>query len=74
MTDKMKLAQLLDQFVDDLNTGVMPRIYELMASEPDAVAEMVPLLDFVAWFKASTTQVPVSEKEEIRHKSAKDVL
>jgi hypothetical protein len=53
MADEMELAQLLDQFVDDLNNGRVPRIYELMVSDPETVAELIPLLDLAAWFKTS---------------------
>ena len=56
MTTELELAQMLDKFVDDLNEGVTPRIYELMASGSDAADDLIPLLDLVAQFKASTTE------------------
>jgi hypothetical protein len=66
MTTELELAQMLDQFVDDLNEGVIPQIYELMASGSDAADDLIPLLDLVAQFKASTVQMPVNEKDRIK--------
>ena len=61
MTNELELAQLLDQFVDDLGDGVMPRIYELMDSDPEVVTELIPLLDLAAWFKVSSAEMPANE-------------
>ncbi len=69
MADEMELAQLLDQFVDDLNNGRVPRIYELMVSDPETVAELIPLLDLAAWFKTSNVQAPATDAETIKNLS-----
>ena len=66
MTTELELAQMLDQFVDDLNNGVTPRIYELMASGFGAADDLIPLLDLAAQFKASTVQMPANEKERVK--------
>lgn len=66
MTTELELAQMLDQFVDDLNEWVTPQIYELMASGSDAADDLIPLLDLVAQFKASTVQMPADEKERVK--------
>jgi hypothetical protein len=66
MTTELELAEMLDQFVDDINRGVAPQIYELMAAVPDAADDLIPLLDLIAQFKASTAQMPDSEKEKIK--------
>jgi len=66
MINELELAQLLDQFVDDLDDGVMPRIYELMDFDPEVVTELIPLLDLAAWFKVSSVQMPANEKERVK--------
>jgi hypothetical protein len=66
MTTELEMAQMLDEFIDDLNEGVMPRVYELMASGLDIPEDLIPLLDLAAQFKVSTVQMPSSEKERVK--------
>lgn len=68
--DELKLALLLDELVNDLNNGVMPKIYTLMESDPELAAELAPLVDFSIWFKAETAQIP----EDIEAKIEQNII
>lgn len=65
MTDENKLNRLLSEFVDDLNDGKEPRLYDYLLDHPDEADEILPLTNFVSWFKAATIEIPEDEKESI---------
>lgn len=66
MTTELDLIAVLDQFVEDLDEGVTPRIYELMASDSETIADLIPLLELITLTEASTVQMPVAETEKVR--------
>ncbi len=68
MDNQARIEQIISEFVDDLNKGVSPRLYDLMANEPELTASLLPILDFTAWFKAIAVEVPKEEKETIKTK------
>lgn len=46
--DMITIEQLIEEYVDDLNAGVFPRVYEHMESNPHYEWEAVlPLLEFI---------------------------
>src|SRR5205809_934679 len=66
MSDENKLEQLLNEFVDDLNAGREPKLYEYLLDNPEDADELLPMMNFVGWYKQTTMEVPVSEKEKVR--------
>lgn len=66
MTEELNFSEILNQFMDDLDNGVTPRVYELMASDPDVIADLVPLLDLITLARASTAQIPDAQKQSMK--------
>lgn len=67
MNEKRKYEQILDQFIDAMNAGEELRIDELLNGDENELSELLPLLDFVAWFKVSSTDVVEDEKSVIKN-------
>ncbi len=65
MNDERKYEQMLDQFIDAMNAGEVPPI-DLLTGDEQALSELLPLLDFVAWFKVSNTDVIEEDKAAIK--------
>lgn len=66
MNSEQKYEQILDQFVDAMNAGENLPIDELLSAGEAELVEMLPLLDFIAWFKVSSSPVTASEKSTIK--------
>lgn len=66
MNTELNLSELLNQFLDDLDGGVTPRIYDLIASDPDAIEDLIPLLDLISLARASTAQIPIEKKQNMK--------
>jgi hypothetical protein len=66
MTTELNLMAILDQFMEDLDEGVEPRIYELMASDPTKLTDLIPLLELITLVEASTTSMPDEEAEKVK--------
>lgn len=66
MSDEGILERLMSEFVDDLNDGREPRLFDYLLDHPNEVDEFLPLMNFVGWFKAATMEVPEQEKENVR--------
>lgn len=58
MSDEGILERLMSEFVDDLNDGREPRLFDYLLDHPNEVDEFLPLMNFVGWFKAATMEVP----------------
>lgn len=63
MSDESKLERLISEFVDDLNEGKEPRLYDYLFDNPDETDKLLPLMNFVGWYKAVTIEVHEHEKE-----------
>jgi hypothetical protein len=66
MSHESQLEHLISEFVDDLNEGKEPRLYDYLLDHPDEADELLPLMNFVGWYKAVTMEMPEQEKESIR--------
>lgn len=66
MSHESQLEHLISEFVDDLNEGKEPRLYDYLFDHPDEADELLPLMNFVGWYKAVTMEIPEHEKESIR--------
>lgn len=64
----MNIERLLNEYVDDLNAGVSPRLYEMEGIDWD---ELTPLLQFVNWYKLCTIELPEHIKQSILKKVLK---
>lgn len=60
MNDASRVEIVLNEFVDDIVAGQMPRVYERMASaldvEVEALAELIALFDWVRWMNGVIQQ------------------
>src|SRR5688572_10423877 len=66
MSDESKLERLITEFVDDLNDGKEPRLYDYLFDHPDEADELLPLMNFLGWFKAVTIEVPEEDRMRTR--------
>lgn len=66
MNDEMMFARLLDEYVDDLNNDSNPRLLKYLDEHPEQAGELLPLMNFIGWFKVASVEVSESTKRSVR--------
>lgn len=68
MTNKPSTEQLLNEFVDDINAGVTPRIWAHLDEHPDDAETLIPMMKHIGTLKAKALQADEADKETIRQR------
>lgn len=68
MNNKPSTEQLLNDFVDDINTGVTPRIWTHLEEYPDDALTLIPIMKSIGTLKARALHPDEADKETIRQR------